>query len=431
MSLWNISAVSNLPKETEIAWLHQDRIPMGAVSMLGGMGGVGKSVYVAALEIAVASGKPFLDAEVTRGTVLHFDFDTDARLQGPWYQRVATGMHAPEAALSQVHYIAPTEEGTPYLTLDRLKTLPDLVEEHKPALIVIDAWTSAFPYIRSNDAGEVAQVMAALRAIAKNGPAVLILDHTPKPTANAPSAVERGLIGSTLKMAGARAVHLLSRVAPKEVDGRDVQRLDTLKNNLAPIGEPLGIERIWGGDGAVSFSVTDLPEIEARAPALERAMRYLRDNLENEMPRKDLLRGVIRYANVSERTAASALARLVAAGEFEAVAVDGRAKAYRPVASLHTSEKDRDGAEKSVQTGLQSFETSAQVPEDGPRDTPVSSLLYERLRRSLEQGGWRIENAGLLLDYYHRAEQGDDSARASIQAYLQRPQVAQALGGNS
>ncbi len=60
--------------------------------MLGGPGGVGKSVKVAALEVAIASGKPFLEAEVQQGTVLHLDFDTDARLQGPWYARVAKGM---------------------------------------------------------------------------------------------------------------------------------------------------------------------------------------------------------------------------------------------------------------------------------------------------------------------------------------------------
>lgn len=429
MSLWDVSPVNALPKNAEVDWVHHERIPKGAVSMMGGMGGVGKSVFTAALEMAVASGKPFLEAEVSQGPVLHIDHDTDSRLQGPWYARVAKGMNAPDSALSQIHYIAPTDEGTPYLSHERLEALAELVQAYQPVLVVIDAWTSAFPYIRSNDAGEVAQVMAALRAIAKTGPAVLVLDHTPKPAPHGPSALERGLLGSTLKMAGARAVHLLSRVPPRDVDGHDVQRLDTAKNNLAPIGDPLGIERVWGDDGAVTFQVTDLPASESRTPSLERAARSIRDILDIERPRKELLKRVVLEANVSERTAASALARLIAAGEIEKT-LQGREVVYRTVAALQGSQKDDGQGQESVQPGLHGLQGSAQVPASPTGMSPEVQELYHRLRNRLEQSDWPIPSAGQLLEHFRRADEGDAAARGAIDAYLQNPQVARALGAN-
>lgn len=121
MSLWDVSRVSDLPKESEISWALRNYLPLGAVSMLGGPGGVGKSVLVAALEVAIASGKPFLEAEVHQGAVLHLNFDTDARLQGPWYARVARGMGVPEEVSRLIHYAAPSEEGSPFLTRERLE----------------------------------------------------------------------------------------------------------------------------------------------------------------------------------------------------------------------------------------------------------------------------------------------------------------------
>ena len=64
-ALWDVNLVSDLPTQSEINWAWRNYLPQGAVSMLGGPGGVGKSVIVAALENSVASGKPFLEAEVT------------------------------------------------------------------------------------------------------------------------------------------------------------------------------------------------------------------------------------------------------------------------------------------------------------------------------------------------------------------------------
>jgi hypothetical protein len=382
-NLFDIKRADELPRRVEIRWLWRDLIAAGTVAMLGGAGGVGKSILVAGLEVAIAAGEPFLDAEVLQGDVLHLDFDTDAALHGPWYRRVAAGLRIGSDVLRRIRYATPAGNGVPYLTPDRLQELHAEVSNAGPVAVIIDAWTSAFPHVRSNDAGDVAQVMAALREIARSGPAVVVLDHTPKPSAGAPAATERGLIGSTIKQAGARAVHLLQRVAPAEVQGRDIQALHTLKNNLAPLTDAIGIERLWH-DGGVAFTVTDLPEGENRAPALARAMRVIRETVQPGAitARRALLAEAVDRGNVSERTAASALAKLVSLRELEKTALDGREVAYRlrgadiPAESLHRC-TDRDlcdeQREKSMQTPLHDRLHFARIGDDGDAETPDHS----------------------------------------------------------
>lgn len=195
-----------------------------------------------------------------------------------------------------------------------------------PALLVLDSWSALFPFVDPRRSDHVAEVMGYLKEIAKAGPAVLLLDHTPKPAPGL-TALERGVAGSFYKLAGARSAFLLSRVAPKLTGGRDVLKLDTLKNNLAPLEDPLGIERIWKGD-----ALTDLPEEEARPSKTELAKRAVLELLEDgPKPRKELIRLVAERVNAGERTTEEALRALVQAGAVERLTLGGQggAVAYR------------------------------------------------------------------------------------------------------
>ena len=216
-----------------VAWLWNGLIPMGCLSLIGGPPGIGKSSLVAGLEVSVAAGLPFLGASVLEGTVMHVDFDTDLRLQYPWYLRAASGLGVSKSVLERIRYAHPSN-GLSSLNAERIAQLQQEVISNSACLVVIDAFSSAFPFTRINDADQVAQVIASLRSLAETGAAVLVLDHTPKPSPRDPGG--RGLLGSQIKSAGARAVHLLSGVPKKDVDGRDVLRFETHKNNLAPVG---------------------------------------------------------------------------------------------------------------------------------------------------------------------------------------------------
>lgn len=332
-ALWTSYSSGEMPSLSEIAWTWQRRIPTGHVSFVGGSGGIGKSVLVWGLALSVAAGRPFLDAEVDQGTVAYYDFDSEPAAQGHMMNKVRRGLRlAPGDIEGKLVYRVPGTTGAPVLDDARLKTIADEARHGGVALAVIDAWTSSFWNVRSNSTEEVAAKMAELRAVAACGTTVLLIDHAPKPIANGPSALERGLIGSTMKLAGSRAAYLLARVAPKDVDGRDVFAIHCLKNNLGPIAEPLGVERAWTED-AVTFSVTDLPDTESGAHGRLRAQAAIREALDGGdlTGRRDLITIVAQRANVQTRTIEAALARLISDQEVESVPLpsDRRSRAYR------------------------------------------------------------------------------------------------------
>lgn len=324
--------VSEIATPPPIEWIWEGRFARGYITMFGGPGGVGKSALVASLEVAVLAGVPFLGGQTLQGPVIHADFDTDERAQLPWLERAVLGLGVSRAVLGNIIYVDSESGG--FMDEAGLAALRDRALSVGAVLIVVDAFTSAFPMIRGNDAGEVMQVMAAFRKLAKDAnAAVVILDHTPKPTANMPAG--RGLLGSTIKSAGARAVHLLSLVPPKEVGGLDVLRLEAHKNNLAPVGEPLGIQRIWEGD-AVRFEPYALPESDQDGPSMKarRALElYLNDRAGSMIPRKELFDHVITRLNVSERTMKRAIGDAISEGTVMTVLLGGRGNpvAYKSV----------------------------------------------------------------------------------------------------
>jgi hypothetical protein len=326
--MFRVHTADTLPTAHEVAWLWEGLVAQGTLALIGGPGGVGKSTLVAALEVAVASGTPFLEREVAQGEVLHLDYDTDPRLQGPWYARVAAGLGVNGEALRRIRYLEP-ETPTRGLGEEGLKALLEMARQG-PALLVLDSWSACFPFVDPRRSDHVAEVMAHLKEIAKAGPAVVLLDHTPKPVQGL-TALERGIAGSFYKLAGARSAYLLTRVPPRLTGGREVLKLDTLKNNLARLEDPLGIERIWTGQG-LAFALTDLPEEEARPSKVELAKRAVLEVLEDgPKPRKEIIRLVAERVNAGERTTEEALRALVQAGAVERISLGGQggAVAYR------------------------------------------------------------------------------------------------------
>lgn len=410
MSGFTWKTATDLPTASEVSWLWEGYIAQGTVSILGGPAGAGKSTFTAALEVAIAAGKPFLGADTLRGEVWHLDYDTDARLQGPWYAKCAAGLGVEAEALKRIRYLEPSEPSQG-LDLNRLDELEQSVLVQPPALLVIDAWTSAFFYADSKKAEHVAEVMGRLRQIAAHGPAVLILDHTPKPVQGL-TALERGVAGSFYKLGGARSAYLLQRVAPKLTGGQDVLRLDCLKNNLGPMGEPVGIARHFEGD-SLRFELTDLPEEEsARSPVLTRALRAVREVLsEGPLLREELIRKVAERANASERTIAEALRKLRATGEIEARESSG--KGSPTLYTLHfapnTEKADKQGADLA-QTPLH---TPLHFALNQPDPAPPPNL--ERLS----------EDATLSLAW-DALEQLPEAERPAWRARLNRERLAAA-----
>lgn len=336
-NLWNSYTAATMPSHSEVSWTWRGRLPSGQVAFLGGPPGIGKSLTVWGLALSTSVGRPFLDTETTRGAVFYYDFDSEPGAQGLIMHKVRRGLQVEAADLGNELIYRTPAAGLPVLDAPRLASIADEVRKVGPVLVIIDAWTSALWTVRSNDTEQVAEMMALLKVLAGCGATVLIIDHAPKPVLKGASAVERGIIGSTMKVAGARAAYLLGRVPSKDVGGRIVTAMHTLKNNLGPLHDPLGIEYKWRPD-AVTITVTDLPEAETAAPARMRAMAALREIVPatDLITRSDVLRLVGQRAGVQTRTIEDALGRLIANDEVEAVPLseDRRARGYRLTAAL-------------------------------------------------------------------------------------------------
>ena len=140
---------------------------------------------------------------------------------------------------------------------------------------------------------------------------MVIIDHLPKPVSGE-KAGARGIIGSVAKSAQARAVHILSRVPPKEVQGRNVLRWDTTKMSYSARPEPIGVELKFD-DGAVSIEVVDLPEGQGETRT-ERAIRAMQDYLETNrgsiVPHQTLMDIAVEEANLRRRASLDAIGLL-------------------------------------------------------------------------------------------------------------------------
>ena len=324
--------------QPEIEWLWGNRLPQGTVSLLAGTGGVGKSLLVASLELSIVAGLgEFLEQPLGCGPVFHVDTDTEARLQGVHYRSAARGLGLPAgtAGLEGLHYQdwdSPVDTSRSDGTASRFDQLEAEIKRVEPVLVVFDSWATCFPYAKSNSVEDVAMMFGYLKRLAKLGPAVLVIDHLPKPVGGGPALIDRGPAGSHYKVGGCRAVMVLTRVPPRDVAGRDVLKLEQVKNNLGPLLEPVGIDRSFS-DGAVYLALTELPEGESGG-ALGKVLQAARSVLDGvgTLPGAELFRRLVDAANCSERTARRAVKKLVSSGEVIEIAMTGNKqgpKAYK------------------------------------------------------------------------------------------------------
>lgn len=336
--LWDSYTLGTLPEEQPMQWAWHNRIPEGYISFVGGPPGIGKSVFTWGLAFAVATGRPFLETETTQGPVLYVDFDNDVSAQTTMLHQVRRGMQIPPHEVNgSIHYQNPKPVGHG-LSDERRDNLREQIERLQPKLVILDAFTSALYQTQGNSNDEVTESMSALRQLAQpngdyRGPALLIVDHTPKPPAVKGTTLrERGLLGAQAKQASARAVYLLERVPPKEVEGRMVVRLMQTKNNHGPRMEDVGIEQIWHDDvPSVVQAVVDLPDVAPQDKKKQQAVEAIRNRLteiEGWHARKDLLSYVVQHANVHEKTADTALKQLAERGLVEK-RTSGRNVEYR------------------------------------------------------------------------------------------------------
>lgn len=293
-----------------VTWLWDGMVPHGFVSLVAALPGVGKTALMTALawQATRPGGGELLGRRVAPAPVIYVDFDSatgDGRALAGWFKRHQAAF--PDGDMSRIALLEP--DGDTYgLGEAELEQVAAQAKGLGARLIVIDSFMAAFP-LDSVKSHAVMPVFHALRGLAlDSGAAVLLIDHLPK-TMPGEVAGARGPLGSVAKTAQARAVHVLTRVPPREVGGRNVLRLETHKNSFGPIVEPFGLELHFEHE-AVRVIPADLPD--GSTPRLERAKAAVLTRLGGGavVPKAELVKAIVEAANLHSKRAESYLSKL-------------------------------------------------------------------------------------------------------------------------
>jgi RecA-family ATPase len=242
----NDFAVSSLAGKPvpERQWIVPNLIPARQPSLISGDGGLGKSLLMLQLGIAVATGGKWLGMPVQRGPVLYLSCEDDER-----EIQIRVAKMADLATLRDFHIKVLTEDdpilmghvGRDFNVTTLYGRLAKRIEELRPVLVVLDSAADVFggnEIIRA----EVRAFIGKLRALAHSfGPAIVILAH--------PSAAGvmsgSGMSGSTHWSNSVRSRLYLRRPKPAESNDPpdpNLRELELMKSNYAASGQIINLE---------------------------------------------------------------------------------------------------------------------------------------------------------------------------------------------
>ncbi|WP_019587577.1 AAA family ATPase [Deinococcus apachensis] len=331
-----------LPLE-RIDFLVPDLVPFGYVTFLGAREGVGKTTLLTGLawQMTRPDGRgDFLGRAVQAGPVIYLNTDAaDGQSRPVRYWLEQHRETYPDGDLRGVRVLESTGTG---LSPEELGDLLNLARESGARCVIVDSFMSTFPGIDGNKLDQALRPMLALRDFAaQTGAAVIVTDHLPKKGPGEKEG-ERGIMGSTGKSAQARAVHLLTRVQPDTVQGRDVLRWEVRKASFSRSGYAFGVQvsRTEDDEGhavAVHLEPCDLPDDDAQDTRGGRATAAVIAHLQGSgsvvVPHAELVALAIERGNLRERAAQDAVRRALGLmwDRLEEVkeAKRGAPKAYR------------------------------------------------------------------------------------------------------
>ncbi len=155
--------------DEQVDWLVADLLPAGGVALLTAKPKVGKSTLARQLALSTARGERFLDRMTAQGVVIYLALEEKrSEVRKHFRDMGATGEE-------EIYVFASTAP------LDVLVQIRTVIEEKKPALLIIDP---LFRFTRVKDGNDYAQVTAALEpliALARTtGMHVLCVHHEGK-----------------------------------------------------------------------------------------------------------------------------------------------------------------------------------------------------------------------------------------------------------
>ncbi len=255
----------------EVKWtLEGLGIAPGAVTIIGGAGGGGKTMALQALILAVASGRPVWGHFPTmQGRAIHIDYEQGDRVTRERYQRIANAMSV------DLHSLPPDSFGL--ATLPRFSMKADAATEDTIVRVctgarvaVIDAFRGAFPDAKENDSDVRKHLDMLQHASDRTGCTMIVIAHSRK--ASEDKDVRSSLRGSSALFDSAQTVYMLDGEAgkPTRVHNTKDRVLGGINGKLR---ETFGIriEDVMSvhGDGRWGLDVAYLSTPDTQAAYLE------------------------------------------------------------------------------------------------------------------------------------------------------------------
>lgn len=202
-----------------VPWIAAPLLARGAVTMLAGREGQGKSMLALALGAAIGHGSTVAGIRCERGRVLVVDAENGEREA----HRRVRGLGVKPGALVYA-------EADGFNLRTQLDQLAALLVEHAPTVLVLDSFRSLAPGLDENDSAPVEATLGPLRGLARRHDcAVLLLHHAAK--------ASDGYRGSTAIGAAVELGFTLGRERD-DPHARTRRRLSCWKCRLAPEPEP-------------------------------------------------------------------------------------------------------------------------------------------------------------------------------------------------
>lgn len=304
-----------MPKEPPVGWVVKDLIQTNALNILAGEPGVGKTSIVTYIAACVAAGLPVLGRPTMAGNVLFVNFDDPSALPREQAEMSARGVGFDDLGDLGIYYWKPADDlDLPLKGLEddgALTEVVALVEACTPTLIIVDSFSAAFPHLNGNagqDVNRIRRVVHRLLTAAETSPAILLIDHTPKPMSN--DDARRGVSGSQQKHAIPRTVHILNHESD---DGEaDILRWHVFKMNATKSRYPIGIRRHMDVDlGVTRFELAESSmqgePTTLRSAAFRAALEVLRRKNGEWVRKSELVAEVMRESEAKERTVRTAV----------------------------------------------------------------------------------------------------------------------------
>ncbi|HEY7340346.1 MAG TPA: AAA family ATPase [Ktedonobacterales bacterium] len=322
------SVLASEVEERQVSWLWKGRIPLGAITLLDGDPGLGKSLITLDLAARVTRGREMPDGTdgVDGGVVLLSAEDALAATVRPRLAAAGADLDRVEMMRGVTLYGSsgatnPTQRRDVLLPRD-IREIERLIWQVEARLVVIDPLMAYLDLkVNSWRDQDVRRALAPLAALAeRTGAAILVLRHLNKATGM--NAIYRG--GGSIGIVAAARSGLLVAKHPDDPEHQRV--LAATKSNLGPSLPSLsyrittswdseGIPWIeWQGECALSAEqalAAPQPEQDgARSSKLEEAVEWLHTKLAKGPVLGRVVERAARGAGISDATLRRARGRL-------------------------------------------------------------------------------------------------------------------------